>query len=434
MADSIADIDSVFGHPRWPDWSPEEPLIKSSPRRAPGSSSLIFLALSALFAQHAVADAYDTFSLVPTVTRIHDDNLFRLSSSADPQTVLGESSKADDLTVTSLTFRINKPYALQRFEFEISQNNYRYQTFSYLNYSAQPYKAAWRWSLTPYLHGNLTTNRTQVLQNFADYTGYNTRNSHTEKYSRFDGVLDVNASWHVLAAAAQSTSSNSQLTLGQGNSRVDTAEAGIRYVAPSGSSLSYLAKNGRGEYINRPDPILAGIIDNRFDDRENEFRMLWRLTGKTSIDGRLARFDRTHAHFSQRDYGGTVGDLNFNWNISGKSVLTASLARELASYQTNSSSYTTTDRLTLMPYWQVSSQTAVRLRYDHAQRDYLGAIAATPANNRSDTLRTTMIALEWQPYRTLAITTSLQNEKRTSNQPGLDYLSKSFTVTAQMTF
>ncbi len=397
-------------------------------------AAVVLLAVQSLITQHAWADANDTFNFVPSITRMHDDNLFRLSSSTDPQTALGKSTKADDITVTSLAFKFNKPYSLQRFEFEISLNDYRYQTFDYLNYDAQPYKAAWRWSLTPYLHGNLTTERNQTLYNFADSNNYTTRNTHTDENRRFDGVVDVSASWHLLAGVAQSKSTNSQVTLGQGNFRNNTTEAGIRYSAPSGSTLSYVARSGRGEYINRPDPILSGLSDNRFDDSENEFRMLWALSGKTSIDARLSQFDRKHAHYSARDYGGTIGNLNLTWAISGKSTLMATLTRELASFQTTYSSYTSTDRFILMPYWQISSKTALRTKYDYARRDYLGAIADTPANNRSDTLRTAMIALEWQPHRSTTLSASLQNDKRASNLSGLDYVSKSISLTAQISF
>lgn len=387
-----------------------------------------------LIAQHARADADDSFNIVAAINALHDDNLFRLSSSVDPQTVLGKSTKADEITVSSLALKVNKAYSLQRFELEASLIDYRYRNFAYLSYSAQPFKAAWRWSLTPYLHGNLTSDRTQSLNSFADYTGYTARNTHLDENTRFGGVFDLSASWHLLAGIAQNSSTNSQVTLGQSNSRVNSAEAGIRYSFPSGSMLSYIARSGQGNYFNRPNPLLIGLSDNRFDDRENELRLLWSLTGKTSLDGRLSHFVRNHAHYAARDYGGNVGNLNLNWNISGKSFLTVGVARELASYQTFSSSYTTTDRFTLIPVWQFSEKVALRARYDYAQRDYLGAIALTSANNRSDTLRTVMLALDWQPLRTLTISSSLQNEKRASNQSGLDYESNTFGVTAQLTF
>ena len=420
--------------------SPSSPSIPSSAalnRSSPLHAcvfSFVSLALPLLFAHTARADADDTFSVVPSITVMHDDNLFRLSSSADPQTFLGKPTKADDVTVSSVTLKINKPYSLQRFEFEASLIDYRYKNFSYLSYTTQPYKAAWRWSLTPVLHGNLTTDHTTSLNNFADFTGYTTRNTHTNESSRFDGVYDLSAAWHVLAGVAQNTSTDSQVTLGQGDNRIKTAEAGIRFTFPSGSSLGYVARSGRGNYFNRPDSSVTGFTDNRFDDRENELRLTWPLTGKTSIDARFSNFEREHPHVSQRNFGGNVGNLNVNWQSSGKSFLSLGLARELGSYQTANTNYTSTDRVTLTPYWQISSKTALRARYDYAQRNYLGTISTAPASTRRDTLQTAMVALEWLPLRGLLVSTSLQNERRASNLRGLDFKSNSLNLTAQMTF
>jgi len=45
-----------------------------------------------------------------------------------------------------------------------------------------------------------------------------------------------------------------------------------------------------------------------------------------------------------------------------------------------------------------------------------------------------MIALDWHPLRSLTVSSSLQNEKRSSNLPGLDYTSTSFGINAQLTF
>lgn len=388
---------------------------------------------SLLLTEAARAGADDPISFVAAINQMHDNNLFRLPASTNPQTVLGKSTKAEDITVTSLALKVNKAYSLQRFELEASLVDYRYNTFSYLSYSAQPYKAAWRWSLTPHLHGNLTTDRTTTQNSFADYTGYSARNTHTQESTRFDGAFDLSGSWHLLAGVAQSTSTDSQATLGQSNSRINTAEGGLRYNLPAGSALSYIHRRGQGNYYNRPDPTLYGLTDNRFDDTENEFRLFWPLTGKTSLDARLAHIDRKHTHYGARDYAGNVGNINLGWSVFGKSSLSLGLARELASYQTFTSSYTSTDRLTVAPYWQIGSKTGLRAKYDYAQRDYLGAIVATPANSRSDTLRTVMIALEWQPLRSVLVSTSLQNEKRTSNQAGLDYESNMLGVTAQLT-
>ena len=391
--------------------------------------------LPALFiAQPVRADDEDTLNLSAGIAVLHDDNLFRLSPGVDPNTVLGKSTKSDDITTATVGLKLNKRYSLQQFELDASLVDYRYRTFSYLDFTAANYAAAWRWSLTPYLHGNLTSDRKESLNSFSDYSGYRTRNLRTDENKRFDAVLEVSGSWRVLGGIARSTRINSQLFLEEGDTRLDTAEGGLRYDFPSGTKLSYIARDGRGDYFNRDQPIVATRLDNQFDQRENEVRLIWPVTEKTTIDARAAHIERTHEHFGDRDYAGNVGALNVSWQVTDKTSVMAGFGRELSSYQSTDSSYISTDRFTLSPAWQISAKTTLRGRYDYAQRDYRGAIAATPLSDRVDTQHTAMIAFEWQALRALSLSASLQNDKRTSNQSGHDYKDTQAGVSAQLAF
>jgi len=405
----------------------------SKESRSHSSRSLrcaLLLVCSLVLANNARADAEDTFSLVAGVNFMHDDNLFRLSSSTDPQTVLGKSTKADDITVSSLTLKVNKPYSLQRFELEASLIDYRYRTFDYLSYTTEPYSAAWRWSVTPNLHGNLTTSHTQSSSNFSDYTGYTTRNTNTSDTSGLDGVFDLSASWHLLGGVSNNTTKSSQTITGEADNRVTSTHAGVSYTFPSGSELGYLSRNGRGEYINHT----SGFAGSRFENRDDEVHMRWALTGKTQIDARLAHTQREEINNPARDFGGTVGNVNINWAITGKTSLNAGYSRELSSYQTNMYNYTTSDHFTLMPVWQIGAKTSLRGKYDYVRRFYPVAFNVASARDRDDAVRTMMIALDWHPLRSLTVSSSLQNEKRSSNLPGLDYTSTSFGINAQLTF
>lgn len=146
------------------------------------------------------------------------------------------------------------------------------------------------------------------------------------------------------------------------------------------------------------------VLDNRFDQNESEIRLHWPLTGKATLDLRAARIERTHAHFSERDFAGPVGAVSLYLKITDKTSLTASLGRELSSYQSLASSAISTDRLVISPSWQIGMKTALRARYDYARRDFQGAITASPLNDRFDTQHSAMLALEWQPVLTLPST------------------------------
>jgi len=382
----------------------------------------------------ARADIYDTLNLNTSVTAQYDSNLFRLSAGADANALVGKPSAAEQVLVSSFGFKLAKPYSLQRFEFEANLVDYKYRKFSYLDSTALNYAGAWRWSLTPRAYGNLTRTRTQALNSFADFTGFGIRNLRTDENTRLDGSYELDGVWRLIGAAAEITRTNSQPFVQEGDNSLRTIEGGPRYVAPSGTTLSYVARSGRGVFFNRPQPIAAALLDNRFEQREHEFSLLWLISGKSNVTARVAHVDRKHANFSARDHGGNVANLSFNWGVSGKLRLTTTWSRELASFQSPSASYTSTERWVFNPVWQISEKTALRGRYDRSVRDFRGAVAVTPQNDRSDLLRSAQISLDWKPLRALTFTATLQNDRRASNLPGLDFNSVMVSLTVLASF
>ena len=376
----------------------------------------------------------DTFSVLTGVSVQHDDNLFRLASDADTRAVLGRSTRADTITVSSLALRLDKALSLQRFELEAGLENHRYATFDYLDFTAANYSAIWHWSVTPALHGGLSSKRRESLNSFVDYTGYRTRNVRTDETRRFDSTLDVGSAWHLLGSVDQTTRTNSEAFNQEADSRLTSLEVGVRRDFRSGAALAYVAKTGRGEYFNRPQALVSTQSDNRFDQREDEFTLNWPIDGKLSANARLAHVERTHEHFSDRDYAGNTGTLALTWRPTAKTSLQAGFRRELSSYQSSNASYISTDGFTLTPHWQITAKTALRGRYDYARRHYRGAIAESAEEGRQDTQQSAAIELEWQALNDLTLSASLQNDRRRSNISGVDYSSTTAGISARIDF
>jgi hypothetical protein len=55
-------------------------------------------------------------------------------------------------------------------------------------------------------------------------------------------------------------------------------------------------------------------------------------------------------------------------------------------------------------------------------------------SNRRDTTNLMSLALEWQAMRALKLTASVQSDRRKSNEPGFDYKSNSFGLSADANF
>lgn len=382
----------------------------------------------------ASADAYDSLNIVTSLNYQHDSNLFRLPSGADVQSLLGSSEKSDDIISTSVTAKFSPRYSLQRFEFEAGLIDNRFLRYDRLDYTAKPYRAAWLWSLSPQFHGNLSHNRTQTLNSFADTGGSTNQNTRVDIETKWSGTYELSSDWDVFGGLSRVSTANSRETLGESDSRVVGIDAGLRYRFSSGSSVSLRQRQGDGAYTNRPIPVPGFLIDNGFTDAERELQMRWILGGNSTVDGRLARKERQHDNFAARDYAATVANANFNWNITGKLFLTTGLARDIWAYQTSGASYVVSDRVTIGPYWQISEQIGIRFRHEQTRRDYRGEIVAAPDSGRHDKTNSTRLAVEWTPLRSFVLVGSLQQDTRTSNKANLDYKSMITGLIAQLSF
>ena len=391
------------------------------------------LALFALCCGPSLAQNDDTLKLKIESSLRFDNNLFRLPADANLTALLGSASGAEKIDINTLSLNFSTTLSLQKLELSASVTNYRYQNFSYLSFVAHNYNAAWHWAITPRLHGNLGSQRQEVLNSFADYKGFNLQNVRSNVSNRLDAAYDLDGTWSLIAAVSQSTQTNQQtLTTGDDYS-AKSVDLGLRYAAGSGSALSYTLRNNSGTYLNRVLPS-AGLYDDSYQQIDSELRMHWVVSGKSTADLYTSQISRNHPNYAQRDFSGRNAGVNFNWSLTGKSALAASWARELSGYQSSTSNYSQTDRVSLGPVWQPSPKTLVRARYELAQSDYLGSPFGPIATPRSDSTSAASLSFDWQPYQYLTISTSLENASRRSNLAGLDYESKMATVSAQFSY
>lgn len=375
----------------------------------------------------------------------HDDNVFRLPSGADAQTVLGTSQKSDWIQTATFGLKFDQTYSQQRFLAMAGITDNRYDTFSHLSFVSKNYQVEWQWYLTSRLTGKLTADRLEALNDFRDYQGYSTRNIRTTENRRFNADWWVQGSWHLIGGVVEGRQANSQDRLASGqafadaSSRVRSGEAGVKYLTESGNFLTLLTRQGRGEYPDR-EADQGTFLDNRFDQDEIELGVSYRLTGKSTLNGRVARLERQHDHFPIRNYSGTVGQLDYVWMPAANLNLNFSAARDLISFQIpwttasgSSSSYYINDRLSIAPAWHLSALTTVGARYEHGWRDYRGAVPPS-VDSRSDQTRTLGLTFGWTPNRTVSVTGAVAREKLTSNFANVGYTATVVSLTGQATF
>ncbi len=366
---------------------------------------------------------------------IYDSNLFRLPSGVDAQAALGASSRSDTINVAYVGLRIDKDYAQQRFQLDLTQTAFRHANFSFLNYQAFEYRGEWNWHVTPRWSGTLSAERRVGTASFADTqipqrTQRNLRTGDNLRLS-LDGSLF--GGWHVLLGVFQYQTKYDQGFLPQNSSRTRGAEGGIKYESASGSALSLLHRSIQGDYLNRvPDAV--SFSDNAFRQNELELKLDRELSGKSRIQGRLTWIDVRHAHFAERDFSGLAGEWAYIWAPSGKLRIETVAKRDLSAWWQTYSSYRVDDSLSITPIWQIGAKTSLRARVERIRSDFRGPLPSNAGPARGDTLHSAQIGVEWLPLRSLTLDASLQRLRRSSNFSGVDFDTSIAGVNARIKF
>lgn len=390
-------------------------------RVAPWSAALLALLVHA----SARADEQDTLNVMAKQSVQRDSNLF-LRPNAAPGT-----SRSEVLSTSLLGMELDKRYSLQRIELDASLSAYRYRYNDNLDFNALNYRAAWHWSLTPRLTGLLSDTREEVLNTF-DYFRSFERNVRTERNTHATAELMVGHDWRLLGDVERVRRTNELPTAQGGDFTVDRQAIGLRHVWPSGSSLSYRMRQGSGDYFNRVPGVSA--LPTAFDERSHELRASWQASGKTTVNARIAHLAREHPGLAVRDYAGMVGDISVQWRATAKLGVQLSLARELTAYQTNTSSYASSNRVSVNPYWAIGPRTLLYMGFDHRQQQFGGALPGSVDENRQDTTRGTLASLQWKPIDAMSLSASLYLSRRSSNLEGFGFSNNMASVSAQFQF
>ena len=371
------------------------------------------------------ADEFDALNFVFGGSVSHDSNVFRRADSANPE--------SDVISTGYVGLRIDKPYAQQRFQVDVTETAYRYNKFSQLDFDALNYRGAWLWHLSSRVSGTLSATRTENLVQFEDTPGNVNRDVRTNENFVFSLDALVFGVWHVLLGAAREEQLSEQAIQATPDFRSTSGEAGVRYVAQSGNSIAVIQRLIQGEYFySILDPV--NTVNDNYRQYEGEFQANWNLNPYSTVTGRVGWVDRTHDTLTQRDFSGPVGNLGYKWAPSDKVSFEWIAARRIRVFQDADTSYVVDNVLTFTPVWRPREKVSLRMRLDLYDSDYRGALPASTAPPRSDKTTSAQVGAEWIPVRSIALGANVQYQQRTSNNLLFEYDATIGTVSASLMF
>ncbi len=364
---------------------------------------------------------------------VHDSNLFRLPDFVNPQTALGQSTKSDTVTSAYVGLRVDKPYALQRVQLDLTETMHRYENFSHLNYEAFDYRGAWLWHLTPRLSGTISAERKETLVPFEDFVILSQQRNVRDNDSRdFNADWWAAGGWHLLAGISQYKQRSEVPSLAEADFSLVDRQGGVRYESSAGNSLAFVQHFRDGDYLNRViDP--ANMLDGSFKEDESEVRLKWRR-GQSSLDGRIGWLDRRHDNFPARDFSGLVGEVGYGWIPTGKLRFYLSAKRSIDAIVDAFSSYRINNTFSFTPAWHATDKWVFSLRLDRIESDFRGAVAPLAGAARSDTMHSAKLMADWTPTRNVSLSTGLQRAERSSNTPTAEFDASVFLLRAGFKF
>jgi exopolysaccharide biosynthesis operon protein EpsL len=330
--------------------------------------------------------------------------------------------------------KYNKTFSLQRIRADVEWDTWRYNDHSELNFNTLNYALAWDWSVTPRLHGTVSADRRQYREVVTDpVTSTNLIGKRTERNELAEGAFDIAGPWQVLAGLSHFKAESTEPFSWDGLPDIRYWQAGVGYQAKSGSSVALRYKHGDGEYH---DPTFAGFaaLDSDFKENEVELAARWAYSGKTSVDGRISHVKREHSAAPQLDFSGMRGNVNVNWDVTGKTRLTAGWMHDITSAGLSTGGHVDSDRLFIAPVWHATAKTSFNVRYDYTRRAWKDVPALTFDAGRTDKVEQLQAGIDWQALRTILVSGYVREEKLRSSVPGAGYRATVYGIKASANF
>jgi exopolysaccharide biosynthesis operon protein EpsL len=388
------------------------------------------LSLCVAFSVPAGAGPNDALHVYAGVGYGHDDNLLRVPENLPAF----DDTRADWWWQREGGLIFDKAYSRQRISVIGKLSKYDFNHFKQLNYDGKDVQATWFWQLGNHLDGKVGTSYEQVLAPYTDFYS-NQRNLRRTRSKFVDGAWSFHPSWRVRGGFQRDVFDYELLSQRFNNRTESASEFAFDYLARSGSTVGLVARRVRGRYpYSRP---LGGVLYNdNFTQDELRARVLWLVTGTTTVDALVGRTERNQPAYGTDKKSGVTGRVKASYRPRGKVTYNLALYRDFAPIESTLVSYTLNKGADLGVQWDATAKIQVNAGAVYERRSYSARRAFSGSNDLRDSLRTASLRATWVPRPTVQVTAGLAHQTR-SGSPILgtgSFTSNSVTLSANAQF
>lgn len=358
----------------------------------------------------------------------HESNLYRV----DASTALGQLSRSDTVSSTSLVAGLDQPIGRQRLFGNATLSANRYSNNAYLNDTSYSLTGGLDWTSIERLSGNLSVASSRNQRSFNVDSGPDA----LETRKNNESVAQVDATFR----AGDVTRLTMEATLGHRRVSYSAPEyagsqyqqnrgsLGLRYrpgTATFGAALS-LADS---RYESSPAQAATGQAAEQVRRSSLDLSVNWPASGASNVYARLSPTRATYSEFTQRDFSGLTGALRWNWLPTGKLSLETRFVHDISqdsNFETfggpsvvgTSNTGRTTTELRFTVGYDMTAKTALNAALGTTHRrleqtaNMNGLSVVTAAG--SDDTNTYSVGLRWTPQRSLQAGCNLAREQRSA--------------------
>jgi len=358
----------------------------------------------------------DKLEVFAQETVTHDSNIFRLPAASDPCISINSCSKDDTIYTTALGFILDVPYSLQRFQASYTWLDHRYRRFDDLDHQGHVGRAAWLWSVTPRLTGELSYDDREGLASFANIQGRRP-DMVTQRMALANAAWMVLPSWRLHGAANWGEARHTG-ELRVNDIELEALEAGVSYVTAQENRVGLAVRGERGRNPN--DFAIGGIpFNNEYEQASVGVQGRWVISGLSRFDGRIDYTKREYERFTDRDYSGMTFNFTHTYTPTGKFTIATIAQRDVAPLVDITSSFVLVTGITVRPDWAVTEKINVRGHFAYARWEYFGVEPITP--DYEHRVKTAGVTIMYRPTRRIALSGGVAREERSSSLNNADY-------------
>jgi exopolysaccharide biosynthesis operon protein EpsL len=360
---------------------------------APSKTTLtltpLVLLIGALFSTPALADLSDTLHPYLATSVNYDDNLLRLSD-----TELASRDGASDTYRTVVGgLLLERPIERQFIKAQAKFSKVSFDRFSQLDYSGKDLSAEWKWQLGNHFDGHLGGVYVQTIAPFSDFHD-DEKSLRTRRMKYFDGNWRFHPSWQV-HTGFQQEEYNYELTSQRFNNRQENrSEAGIDYLAPSGSKVGLLLRRVKDEY-----PVQLASFSSDFQQDEVDLNVFWALSGETNVMFVGGYVKHKHTQGEAREVGGVNGRVIANWQPLGKLQFTGMAWREFGAAENTIVQSALSKGASIASIWNATAKIKVQALLSRENRDFTPLSGLVDVSGLTDSTRMATLGVTYHPWR-----------------------------------